>query len=168
MRKYQRRYDVSKSTHKKPNYVIPEYTILDPITAIYKRGDIYFADIPKTIGSSQCGVRPVLVLQNNIGNHYAPTVIVAIITSTDKKPHMPTHAYINQRDIKFENMRSFDRFETSVVQFEQVHTLDKSVFRHKVGYIRSLNKAGNKFNRALMASLGLCPEFNRFVLAKGF
>ena len=126
---------------------------------IYRRGDIYVADIPKTTGSTQCGVRPVLILQNNIGNKHAPTVIVAIITSTKKKSSLPTHTYISQYDISFDNLKQLEHFETSVVQFEQIHTLDKSVLRNKVGYIRHINKTDNKFNRALMISLGLVSEF---------
>ena len=78
-----------------------------------KRGDIYFTNIPKTTGSSQWGTRPVVILQNNKGNLYSPTVIVAVITCVNKKPHLPTHVYIKREDVRFTDIHSFGTVEKS-------------------------------------------------------
>ena len=90
-----------------------------------KRGDIYFADLSPVIGSEQGGVRPVLVVQNNVGNKYSPTIIIAAITSQINKARLPTHVEINAPD--------FGLPKDSVVLLEQIRTIDKKRLREKIG-----------------------------------
>lgn len=89
-----------------------------------KRGDVFFADLTPVIGSEQDGIRPVLIVQNNIGNKYSPTVIVVAIT-TRKKHDIPTH-------IPIEGKR-FGLPKNSVILVEQIRTIDKSRLREKIG-----------------------------------
>jgi len=90
-----------------------------------KRGDIYYADLSPVIGSEQGGVRPVLVVQNNVGNKYSPTIIIAAITSQINKARLPTHVEINAPD--------FGLPKDSVVLLEQIRTIDKKRLREKIG-----------------------------------
>lgn len=90
-----------------------------------KRGDVFYADLSPVIGSEQGGVRPVLVIQNNIGNKYSPTVIIAAITSQINKAKLPTHVEINASD--------FGLPKDSVVLLEQIRTIDKRRLREKLG-----------------------------------
>lgn len=90
-----------------------------------KRGDIFYADLSPVVGSEQGGVRPVLIIQNNIGNKYSPTVIVAAITSQINKNKMPTHVEINAA--------KYGLAKDSMVLLEQVRTLDKKRLREKIG-----------------------------------
>lgn len=110
-----------------------------------KKGDIYYADLTPVVGSEQGGIRPVLIIQNDIGNYYSPTVIAAAITSRFQKHSIPTH-------IKLEpEVRGLRR--NSIVFLEQVHTIDRMQLR---GYIGSLN--GNmmqKVDQAIRISFGL-------------
>ena len=126
---------------------------------IYKksvaRGDIYFADLPKTKGSSQWGERPVVILQNNTGNMHAPTVIVASMTTANKSKYLPTHVCINREDVIFESLHASKIFRASIIMFEQVHTLDKSLLKEKIGRLSHIGRFGNKFDMALMTSLGI-------------
>ena len=93
----------------------------------YLRGDIYYADMEPHIGSEQGGTRPVVVLQNDVGNRYAPTLIVATVTSrTEKKKYQPTHVLI-AHNTAFE--------KPSVVQLEQNFTIDKSRIQRFLGWI---------------------------------
>ena len=93
----------------------------------YLRGDIYFADMEPHIGSEQGGTRPVVVLQNDVGNRYAPTLIVATVTSrTEKKKHQPTHVLIDHNP-------AFEK--PSVVQLEQIFTIDKSRVQRFLGQL---------------------------------
>lgn len=93
----------------------------------YLRGDIYFADMEPHIGSEQGGTRPVVVLQNDVGNRYAPTLIVATVTSrTEKKKHQPTHVLIDHNT-------AFEK--PSVVQLEQIFTIDKSRVQRFLGQL---------------------------------
>ena len=93
----------------------------------YLRGDIYYADMEPHIGSEQGGTRPVVVLQNDVGNRYAPTLIVATVTSrTEKKKYQPTHVLI-AHNTAFE--------KPSVVQLEQIFTIDKSRIQRFLGWI---------------------------------
>lgn len=93
----------------------------------YLRGDIYYADMEPHIGSEQGSTRPVMVLQNDVGNRYAPTLIVATVTSrTEKKKYQPTHVLI-AHNTAFE--------KPSVVQLEQIFTIDKSRIQRFLGWI---------------------------------
>lgn len=91
-----------------------------------KRGDIFYADLSPVIGSEQGGVRPVLVIQNDIGNKYSPTIIIAAITSQINKAKLPTHIEINAPD--------YGLPKDSVVLLEQIRTIDKKRLREKIGH----------------------------------
>lgn len=110
-----------------------------------KRGDIYYADLSPVVGSEQGGLRPVLIVQNNVGNKYSPTVIVAAITSQLTKAKLPTHIEISAQ--------TFSLPKDSVVLFEQLRTIDKKRLKNYVGTVdeRMIRKA----NEALIISLGL-------------
>ena len=110
-----------------------------------KRGDIYYADLSPVVGSEQGGVRPVLIVQNDIGNRYSPTVIAAAITSRHDKNNLPTHISVDARDCGLA--------KDSVVLLEQVRTLDKRRLREKMGALTH-NDMG-KVNEALTVSFGL-------------
>ncbi|MDC6159978.1 type II toxin-antitoxin system endoribonuclease NdoA, partial [Bacillus albus] len=84
---------------------------------IVKRGDVYFADLSPVVGSEQGGVRPVLVIQNDIGNRFSPTAIVADITAQIQKAKLPTHVEIDAKRYGFER--------DSVILLEQIRTIDK-------------------------------------------
>ena len=94
---------------------------------IVKRGDIYYADLSPVVGSEQGGVRPVLIVQNDIGNKYSPTVIAAAITSQINKAKMPTHIEISATD--------YGLNKDSVILLEQVRTIDKRRLREKIGHL---------------------------------
>lgn len=108
-----------------------------------KRGEIYFADLSPVVGSEQGGVRPVLVIQNDIGNKYSPTVIAAAITSQLSKAKLPTHIELDAEAGLPKN---------SVVLLEQIRTLDKRRLREKVCDIPPIKMA--EINQALLVSLG--------------
>ena len=112
---------------------------------LVKRGDIYYADVSPVVGSEQGGIRPVLVLQNDIGNKYSPTVIVAAITSQINKSKLPTHLAINAD--------KFGIAKDSVILLEQLRTIDKKRLREKVCHIDAENM--KKIDYALKISLGL-------------
>lgn len=110
-----------------------------------QRGDIYYADLRPVIGSEQGGVRPVVVIQNNIGNRHSPTVIVASITSRLGKHRLPTHIMIGSN---FPGL-----YRDSMILMEQVRTIDRS---RLLEYIGSLDSAQlMRMNRAIVISLGL-------------
>lgn len=108
-----------------------------------KRGEIYFADLSPVIGSEQGGIRPVLVVQNDIGNKYSPTVIAAAITSKLDKAKLPTHIEVGQE---------FGLSKDSVVLMEQIRTLDKKRLKEKIGELNQFKM--KEVNNALMISLG--------------
>ena len=109
-----------------------------------KRGEIYYADLSPVIGSEQGGVRPVLILQNDIGNKYAPTVIVSAITSQLGKAKLPTHIELSATE--------YNLPKDSVALLEQIRTLDK---RRLQGKITSLSpQKMQEVNRAILISLG--------------
>ncbi|WP_416148587.1 type II toxin-antitoxin system PemK/MazF family toxin [Salipaludibacillus sp. HK11] len=112
---------------------------------IVKRGDVYFADLSPVVGSEQGGVRPVLVIQNDIGNRFSPTVIVAAITAQIQKAKLPTHVEINAKRY------GFDR--DSVILLEQVRTIDKQRLTDKITHLD--DDMMLKVNDALNISLGL-------------
>ena len=109
-----------------------------------RRGDIFFADFGHTVGSEQSGVRPVLAVQNNVGNRYSPTIIVAPMTSKAKKMEQPTHVEIGEQ---------FGLNESSVILLEQIRTIDRGRIISYVGHVDGLTMAS--VNRALRVSLGL-------------
>jgi mRNA interferase MazF len=92
-----------------------------------KRGDIYYADLSPVVGSEQGGIRPVLIVQNDIGNKYSPTVIIAAITSQINKGKLPTHVEIGAED--------YGLPKDSVILLEQVRTIDKKRLKEKIGYL---------------------------------
>ena len=113
---------------------------------IIKRGDMFYADLSPVIGSEQGGIRPVLVIQNNTGNRYSPTVIVSAITSQLNKNKLPTHIELDSKE--------FGLKSDSVVLTEQIRTIDKSRLKEKIGHIDD-NIIMNKINDALGVSFGL-------------
>lgn len=94
----------------------------------YWRGDVFYADLGKRIGSEQSGYRPVLIVQNNTGNRYAPTVIVAPITSRSKKKSLPTH-------VQLEGVPGMEKAIPSQILLEQLMTIDKCCIHRYVGHI---------------------------------
>lgn len=115
-----------------------------------KRGDIFYADLSPVVGSEQGGIRPVLIVQNDIGNRFSPTVIAAAITSQKSKANLPTHIQLNAE----ESGLSRD----SVVLLEQVRTIDKRRLKEKMG--RLDERAMNQVDQALSVSFGLGMEEN--------
>jgi mRNA interferase MazF len=112
---------------------------------IVKRGDIYYADLSPVVGSEQGGIRPVLIVQNDVGNRYSPTVIVAAITSRINKAKMPTHVELCAKE--------YGLSKDSVILLEQIRTLDKQRLREKVGKID--DALMQKVIEALLVSFGL-------------
>lgn len=112
---------------------------------IIKRGDIFYADLSPVIGSEQGGVRPVLVVQNDIGNRYSPTVIIVAITSQINKAKLPTHVEIKASD--------YGLPKDSVLLLEQIRTIDKRRLEEKIGHVTE--DIMDKVNEALLVSLGL-------------
>ena len=112
---------------------------------IIKRGDIYYADLSPVIGSEQGGVRPVLIIQNDVGNKYSPTVIAAAITSQREKTNLPTHIKVEAQDCGLS--------KDSIVLLEQVRTIDKKRLREKMGTLDG--EAMGLVDQALSVSFGL-------------
>ena len=110
-----------------------------------KRGDIFYADLSPVVGSEQGGVRPVLIVQNDVGNKYSPTVIAAAITSQQFKTRMPTHISV-EADV-------CGLSKDSVVLLEQIRTLDKKRLREKMGNLPETEM--NRIDDALSVSIGL-------------
>lgn len=108
------------------------------------RGDIYYADLSPVVGSEQGGLRPVLVVQNNVGNKYSPTVIVAAITSQLSKAKIPTHVELEK------NVYSLPK--DSVILLEQIRTIDKKRLNEKVCTLDF--KKMKEVDRAILVSLG--------------
>ena len=92
-----------------------------------KRGDIYYADLSPVVGSEQGGIRPVLIVQNDVGNKFSPTVIAAAITSQTSKNRLPTHININSKE--------YGLMKDSVILAEQIRTIDKSRLKEKIGQV---------------------------------
>jgi mRNA interferase MazF len=112
---------------------------------IVKRGDVYFADLSPVVGSEQGGVRPVLVIQNDIGNRFSPTVIIAAITAQIQKAKLPTHVEIDAKRYGFER--------DSVILLEQIRTIDKQRLTDKITHLD--DEMMERVNEALQVSLGL-------------
>lgn len=115
---------------------------------IVRRGDIFYADLSPVVGSEQGGLRPVLIVQNDLGNRYSPTVIAAAITSKLSKTKLPTHIDVTVGEAKIGGLA-----KESVVLLEQVRTLDKTRLREKVGQLSG--EIMGQVDRALLISLGL-------------
>lgn len=110
-----------------------------------RRGDIFYADLSPVIGSEQGGIRPVVIVQNDVGNKHSPTVIAAAITSRVDKTKLPTHIEVMA-----------DRFglaKNSVILLEQVRTIDKKRLKEKMGHLE--DETMEKVNNAISVSFGL-------------
>lgn len=112
---------------------------------VVKRGDIFYADLRPVIGSEQGGIRPVLIVQNDIGNKYSPTVICAAITSQINKAKLPTHVEIEAK--------RYDLVKDSVVLLEQIRTIDKKRLKEKVCHLE--NDTMEKVDKGLIVSFGV-------------
>ena len=112
---------------------------------IIKRGDIFYADLRPVIGSEQGGIRPVLIIQNDVGNKHSPTVICAAITSKMNKAKLPTHIEISTRDYQI--------VKNSVILLEQLRTIDKKRLKDKVCHLDQ--EILEKVDKALLISLDL-------------
>lgn len=110
-----------------------------------KRGDVFFADLSPVVGSEQGGTRPVLVIQNDIGNRFSPTVIIAAITAQIQKAKLPTHVEIDAKKYQFER--------DSVILLEQVRTIDKSRLTDKITHLDEILM--ERVDEALEVSFGL-------------
>lgn len=110
-----------------------------------RRGDIFYADLSPVVGSEQGGLRPVLIVQNDVGNKYSPTVIAAAITSKMSKAKLPTHigVYANQVGL----------LKDSVILLEQIRTIDKTRLKEKMGHLDT--EKMNEVNNAITVSFGL-------------
>ena len=114
-------------------------------TMVVKRGDIFYADLSPVIGSEQGGIRPVIIIQNDIGNKYSPTVIVAAITSQINKAKLPTHVEISSEE--------YGLNRDSVVLLEQIRTLDKKRLKEKIGHMTETDM--KKVVKSLLISISL-------------
>ena len=116
-----------------------------------KRGDIFYADLSPVVGSEQGGIRPVLIVQNDVGNRYSPTVIAAAITSQHDKTELPTHIKVNAV--------SSGLAKDSIVLLEQVRTIDKRRLKEKMGTLDTSSMG--KVDMALSVSFGLGVNSDR-------
>ncbi len=108
-----------------------------------KRGELYYADLSPVVGSEQGGIRPVLVVQNDVGNKYSPTIIAVAITSKINKAKLPTH---------IELPSAYGLAKDSVILMEQIRTLDKKRLKERIGELPPATM--NQVNRAILISLG--------------
>ena len=118
-----------------------------------RRGDIYYADLSPVVGSEQGGIRPVLIVQNDVGNRYSPTVIAAAITSRTDKSRLPTHIEV------FADKYGLAR--DSVILLEQIRTIDKKRLREKMGHLD--DDVMNRVNDAITVSFGLGEETGEMI-----
>lgn len=109
-----------------------------------KRGELYYADLSPVLGSEQGGVRPVLVLQNDVGNKYSPTIIVSAITSRLYKAKLPTHISLNAEN--------YGLSKDSIILLEQIRTIDKQRLKERIGELPK--EKMEEVNNALLISLG--------------
>jgi len=112
---------------------------------VVKRGDVFYADLSPVVGSEQGGIRPVLVIQNDVGNKYSPTVIIAAITSQINKAKLPTHIEISGEE--------YGLNKDSVILMEQVRTVDKKRLKEKIGHLD--DELMERVNEALEISFGI-------------
>lgn len=115
-----------------------------------KRGELYYADLSPVVGSEQGGIRPILIVQNDTGNKYSPTIIAAAITSQINKAKLPTHIELNANE--------FGLIKDSVILLEQIRTLDKKRLKEKIGELPPVTMS--KVNNALLISLGFTTIAN--------
>jgi len=118
------------------------------MTSVVKRGDIYYADLSPVVGSEQGGLRPVLIIQNDVGNKYSPTVIAAAITSRMGKTKLPTHIDVHAERAGLSR--------DSIVLLEQLRTLDKRRLRERLGHLDE--EMMHEIDTAIAVSLGLVPR----------
>lgn len=118
-----------------------------------KKGEIYYADLTPVRGSEQGGIRPVLIIQNDIGNKYSPTTIVCILTSQKNKSNISTHVFLGQK---------FGLQKESFALLEQIRTIDKERLIRKVGEIDD-KEVLDQIDRAIHISFGLKPHDNKKV-----
>ena len=109
-----------------------------------KRGELYYADLSPVVGSEQGGIRPILIVQNDTGNKYSPTIIAAAITSQINKAKLPTHIELNANE--------YGLIKDSVILLEQIRTLDKRRLKERIGELPPMTM--QKVNTALLISLG--------------
>ena len=109
-----------------------------------KRGELYYADLPPVVGSEQGGIRPVLVVQNDVGNKYSPTVIAAAVTSKINKAKLPTHIELSSN--------SYGLQKDSVILLEQIRTLDKRRLKERIGELNESTMT--RVDKAILISLG--------------
>ncbi len=117
-----------------------------------KRGDIFYADLSPVVGSEQGGLRPVLIIQNDVGNRYSPTVIAAAITSKMSKAKLPTHIDVYHQQVS----DSVGLAKDSVILLEQIRTLDKRRLQEKIGHLD--DTVMQQVNDAISVSFGLLPS----------
>ena len=117
---------------------------------VVKRGDIFYADLSPVIGSEQGGLRPVLIIQNDVGNKYSPTVIAAAITSKTGKTKLPTHIDVLRSE---DSERDYGLARDSVILLEQVRTIDKRRLKEHMGHLDTITM--QKVNTAISVSFGL-------------
>ena len=113
-----------------------------------KRGELYYADLSPVVGSEQGGVRPILIVQNDTGNKYSPTIIAAAVTSKMTKAKLPTHIEITANE--------FGLVKDSVILLEQIRTLDKKRLKERIGELSPMKM--QKVNTALLISLGFTSD----------
>lgn len=110
-----------------------------------KRGDLFYADLNPVVGSEQGGIRPVVVIQNDVGNKYSPTIIVAAITAQENKPKLPTHVEVDSSELGLP--------KNSTILLEQIRTIDKKRLKEKIGSFE--DKTMRKVENAMKISLAL-------------
>ncbi len=113
-----------------------------------KRGELYYADLSPVVGSEQGGVRPVLVVQNDVGNKYSPTIIAAAVTSKINKAKLPTHIELS--------VGEFGLQKYSVIILEQIRTLDKRRLKERIGELSQVTMS--KVDKAILISLGFIKQ----------
>ena len=116
---------------------------------VIKRGELYYADLSPVIGSEQGGVRPVLVVQNDVGNRYSPTIIAAAVTSKINKARLPTHIELSAS--------VYGLSKDSVVLLEQIRTIDKKRLKERIGFLSEQMML--RVDNALLISLGFGKQF---------
>ena len=121
-------------------YILP----IKEVDMTIKRGELYYADLSPVVGSEQGGVRPVLVVQNDVGNKYSPTVIAAAVTSKINKAKLPTHIELPS------NMYGLQK--DSVILLEQIRTLDKRRLKERIGELNETTMS--RVDNAILISLG--------------
>lgn len=122
---------------------------MDERLQFIKRGELYYADLSPVVGSEQGGIRPVLVVQNDVGNRYSPTVIAAAVTSKLNKAKLPTHIELSAS--------TYGLLRDSVVLLEQIRTIDKRRLKERIGLLSP--QTMSKVDDALLISLGFIKEY---------